>query len=66
MIGERDELLARLLRYHGLVRGMADSRTRAALRAAIAGIERRLAELDRSATEPQPSPEPRRHAARAR
>jgi hypothetical protein len=46
MIGERSELLARLLRYHALVRGLADSQARAALRSAIAGIERRLAELD--------------------
>ena len=48
MIGERSELLARLLRYHGLVRTMADSKAREALRGAIDGIEHRLAELDQS------------------
>ena len=56
MIGERSELLARLLRYHRLVRSVADGKAREALRAAIAGIERRLAELDRASQEgPPPS-----------
>jgi len=66
MIGERDELLAQLLRYHSLVRGMADSKAREALRAAIAGIERQLAELDRSAAATTPGPTVRPRAARAR
>jgi hypothetical protein len=48
MIGERSELLARLLRYHHLARGLMDSRAREALRVTIAGIECRLAELDRA------------------
>ena len=54
MIGERSELLVRLLRYHALVRGSADSQAREALRSAIAGIERRLADLDESSL-PSPS-----------
>jgi hypothetical protein len=66
MIGERSELLARLLRYHGLVRSMADSRAREALRAAIAGIERRLSELDESAMGPAPPRAERPLPSRAR
>ena len=65
MIGERSELLARLLRYNALVRSMSDKRTRDALRAAISGIERRLAELDRD-MEPVGAAEERPQAWRAR
>ena len=65
MIGERSELLARLLRYNGLIRTMTDRRTRDALHAAITGIERRLAELDCAPMPSFPS-EKRPHAARAR
>ena len=61
MIGERAELLARLQRYHGLVRSIADSKAREALRVAIAGIERRLIELDR-----EQEPSASRAAARTR
>ena len=51
MIGERSELLGRLQRYHQLARSMIDPKAREALRAAISGIEIRLAELDRDAAE---------------
>jgi len=66
MIGERSELLARLLRYHGLVRIMADSKAREALRAAISGIERRLSELDESALGAAPRRDQRPQVSRAR
>jgi hypothetical protein len=67
MIGERSELLARLLRYNSLVRGMADNKAREALRTAIAAIERRLAELDRaSMRDAPPEEEERRPLFRAR
>ena len=66
MIGERSELLARLLRYHALVRSMADSKAREALRGAIAGIEHRLAELDQSGMGSAVRHEERRQPSRAR
>ena len=66
MIGERSELLARLLRYHTLVRGLADSQARAALRSAIAGIEHRLAELDEESPQSPSPPDRQRQVARAR
>jgi hypothetical protein len=65
MIGERSELLARLMRYHHLVRTMSDKRTRDALRAAISAIETRLAELERAAM-PGRRPAEGQHAARTR
>ena len=66
MIGERSELLARLLRYNQLVRSMADAKAREALRAAIAGIEHQLAELDRASPGGRPPAPERPQPYRAR
>lgn len=66
MIGERSELLARLLRYNQLVRSTTDTKAREALRAAIAGIERQLVELDRASLRGAPPAPARQHPYRAR
>lgn len=66
MIGERSELLARLLRYHHIARGLMDSRAREAVRVAIAGIECRLAELDRASLPDPARAEERPRPLRAR
>ena len=66
MIGERSELLARLLRYNQLVRSMTDAKAREALRAAISGIERQLADLDRASLQHPPTAPQRAQPYRAR